>query len=338
MRKLCLIFLVAFPLAGWGAVPAVDNFNTNNFRWVQATKDMMLQSQQALGMLTLSNGLIVTVPVGTQPVVEFSQAGVTGQSYDIRNAGVTHNDNTGDNAATINAAITNAIANGTRVVKIPKGFFRLTSPITLTNVDDLTIEGTGANSTSLVMGQDGMNVLNIVGHCNRITIKDLWVGAFQAFTNGVGINIVGTAGVHHSAINLIRVTVQNTPYLYNWQYADSGSFEHCFGFESIPNAVRGDGCTFRNVISTPVIGCKFISYTPEKFPGVGFRLGADCDTVTLISCEFGGAQQQGFLAESVGGTTGPRLCRLLSCHSENHNSYAFYVSDCRNIEFIGCLR
>jgi hypothetical protein len=216
-------------------------------------------------------------------------------------------DGTTDDAAAINAAIVYAEANGS-VVYLPRGSYKVDSPIDMTERTALTFMGDGDFQDSLtptsILGNTGSVVLDLMGSSN-CHIRNIRIRVESTYANPADIGILqGRSGSNvvyqYSQYNTFdhvyvymdsipAATARGTVALYNVA-AEHGFYTNCFFLADQPMAM-----TATDVLAydSPIVGPTNshsgpTSMTICKFIQCGFRAW------TNAGCEFWAAENIDF--------------------------------------------
>lgn len=217
-------------------------------------------------------------------------------------------------------------------IMVGAGFFSSSTTVALSNVNDLTIEGTGDNQTlySLSAGVTAFTLNN----CARVKFKKMWIGCLAgAQTSSAGIDY--QAG--NSYCDLDDVTFQNLDLFGLRATGLQQSFWQRLRMILSIATWSGDGIKLtscvslriRDVISTASVG---------SFGGIGLNLDYDNDTIVGDAIELIGFTGGGVLLHnSAGGAhTGPRLVRLNRVFVETAGADGYLISDGRYTRFTDC--
>lgn len=272
-----------------------------------------------------------------------------------------------DCAAAVNTATAAAIAAGGGIVYFPAGqYYFLTSPTTLTGTCSVTWQGEGRNATYLVQGAAGVTVIPLGLACTRFFARDLWIGTFQNFATGGGINATaaGYPLTPVSEFGFENITFENLANPISLDNAAQGWFRDCRYMQTRVGATIGHVFYLIRTV-TVIFDDQLIFVTAGTLPGDAFRVDSDCDTILCWKCEHvllgNGVNTAGFrVMDSVGaGVNPPRIIRFTDCTAENgqvgfqvnaardvrmqncevanHNTYGFYVTGGNSIAIVNSL-
>jgi hypothetical protein len=212
-----------------------------------------------------------------------------------------------DDAVAINAAIAYAFANGS-VVYLPRGTYKVNSPIDMTEIKGMTLMGDGAFQDTLtptsILGNTGNVVLDTLGSsfCNFLNFR---IRVESSYTNPSKVGVLqgrsGTAAVY--------------------QYAEYNNFENVYVYmDSDPAAtargrvglynVGGEHSTYRN--------CYFLADLPVAL--------AATDVLAVPSPIVG--------AHSA--PTSMTISHFLQCGARAWTNSAYELWNCENIKFEMC--
>lgn len=237
-------------------------------------------------------------------------------------------------AVTAAAAAAAAMPNG-GVVHFPAGNYPLLTAPVLDGIVGVTFQGDGANATALIINA-AVNVFSFTGACNRIHIRDMWIGSFAARASGAGISLVGSSGLHSGEFYVSNVTIQNIPIPLFFQYADKLRFQDVQVIQSIASAVTSVVWYMDNCIEVRMRGCWAFVTAGGTFPNNIVQIDHDCDTIVMAECSWLHGGDAGVRLIKSSGTTGPRLCRFTNVYVESCVNDGFFQSDGQSIHYTDC--
>lgn len=232
----------------------------------------------------------------------------------------------------IMAAVTYAKTKGYSNIYLPAGNYLITAPALFNDLQNMNFEGDGA-STHIVMSAN-TDLFSFQGQTTNVKLRNMWIGAFEIKTLGIGINIQGTSAVHADTILIENVILQNIPSPIYIQYLDRSNFINMTYVQSIANATVGNIFILRSSPSIRIKDFRCFS-TAGNIANVGLDLDYDTDTIIVENAEILNCLR-GIICHKSGGSTGPRLIRLIDCYCESCTSSGFDISDGRDVRLIGC--
>ena len=229
-----------------------------------------------------------------------------------------------DDAAAIAATIA-AVPKQGGIVYFPPGVYLLNSSITVHARTDLSFVGAGVSATRLQMNANGVTVLSFTGVCSRIAIRDVWLGAVDAFTSGGCLSIIGTSAAHSDSFVIDNVRLQNTPAPWFAEYLDNSQIRNVRVMQTIAGAVKNVAMLMSSCVSNTFAEVVMLS-TAGQFGSEGVRVDYDCDTIVFINSQVLHAGTVGWRCAQTGGHTGPRLCRFTNCYAESCSSSGWLIT------------
>lgn len=270
--------------------------------------------------------------------VRMLREGGFGHGFDVVAYGATADGVTNDSVAILSAAsAANARSGGGTVYfsDFNQNLFAITSPLTFNAYTDVTFQGQGGpNQTRILMAASGAHCMNFTGTCSRITIRDFMLLSNTAWASGFGLSIVG-GGTASDSFQVERVTIQNTPTPFNIQLCNNSTFRTVHHYQNVASATIGQVFTIAQCIS-----CNFYDFfntlVTGTLPSHVAVVDYDCDSLSFYSWQVGHATGHGFRFLKSAGSTGPRLCKLVSCYSESNTGSGYSIEEAQNLDLIGC--
>lgn len=251
-------------------------------------------------------------------------------------------DGTGDQLASLQAAVNDAKRSGGGIVQLGRGTYRNTATWTIDNTTDLgnkvIIRGVGQYGTTVYLDSATATALYFdgsAGGLSGVAVEDLSIVCFASGTNtrtaGVGIYLkaVGNYVIRDVAIR----SGWNALYL---DGAMSGHVENVFIDPAFSGQVN-DGVTVTNTS----IGNTFIN-TTVQCSNYAFNVDTGTDTLVFLKCAAqrtaGADTKYGFYFHNSGAAHDPQWVYLSCCYVETSNTggIGYYFNKCHDVELDSC--
>lgn len=217
---------------------------------------------------------------------------------------------TGDGSTDDTTAIANAIsaatANGGGVVYLPKGTYKITSALSVT--DKITLMGAGSTTSVISTSANTFNAIELTSDARRVHLSGFGItssGGVGASNAGIKMNL--TLGPAQSVFEDLRIL----RFFKGIEYGDRF-------WDSTVRNVRCDECTtgaFSSGTAGTNINVVWDRFYSEEHTAVGFQV-ASAFTFLLHACNFGG-ELGGGQSQAVRITSNSQL-RLVACNFEAH--------------------
>lgn len=301
--------------------------------WVLYTEPVVGRNHPSL--VDVDNRPLRTMLSSSGYSVDGNFPGLYGPVFNVKAFGALGDFGTDDTAA-IAATVAAAQAAGGGIVFFPRGGFVTTTGNVFNAITDVIFQGAGANASQIIMGASGINPLGFTGVCSRITVRDLWVGSTVSRAAGVGLSIIGTAGIHSDTFLVENVTLQNLPTPTSLQYVDSVIGRNIRVVQSLSGAAKTQLWNMNSCFGVTVSELNVLQPTVGTYVGDGVVLDYDCDSIIFRDSTVIGTAAHGWNCIKTAGSTGPRLIRFLNCQSESNTLDGFLVTAGRDVRFSGC--